>query len=189
MKAIPAILAVGLMLYLGPSPARAQTSSVRITVKKNTKTDRKTADQKIYDNYAIREHTDTTSLKVEVHNAGSRPLVDAVAKWAILVRPAYGQELKFIEGEQNLGTLNFNQRVAFETDAVQTTERFYSQNETRPYWHRNQKPGVEGYAVEIFSAGKLVGSDISPASTRKQIEELKGNAGKAAPDDPRVHKF
>jgi hypothetical protein len=76
-----------------------------------------------------------------------------------------------VQGERS-ANLAVGQKLAFDTDAVEIKGEGWED-----HWsgHRGQNTTeVLGYAVEVLVDGKVVASDITPADTKKRIEELKG---------------
>ena len=167
------IMAVVLIGLYFPLVAGAQLGPVQLTVTKlkNTSAKTKTENTGDYRNRRRAGSTSTTrtvagessvAYHVELAAKGIPPQGELTVKWAVLVKTAKKSDPVVHDGEHAC-TVALSQKSEFDTDAFDL----------------GKDDELLGYSVEVFAAGKLITSDVQPATVRAQIQQAKSKQADA----------
>ena len=199
MRKLFVVIAVVMGFYL-VWPAQAQiVNPVRLKINKNSKKDRKTTYQSTYGTLREQDVNETVSYTVDVINMSSGPVKDVEVKWAILVNArgrysstSYDSGMRVVEGERKVDELGIGQKFSFDTDVIQLSGTQTDGNSSYYYGGTSRtKTGSEiaGYVVEVYSGGRVIGSEILPIDTKKKIAALKAPKKPDANAEPPRQKF
>ncbi len=166
----------------------AQINPIRLKVNKTEKKDRKTT-YRSTDGYTQQQQINSTVFyTIEVANATTAPVTDLQVKWALLIKTRAVQQFKVIEGERTCN-IGLGQKYAFDTDIVELSGSQWQNNASGARSENSAE--VAGYVVEVLKEGRIITSDITPADTKRRIEQLKKPppAKEQSQEDPLRHKF
>jgi hypothetical protein len=195
------------LLVLPVTGAAAQPGPVRLTVTKITKGNMQRfseigwvqdRDGNAYIGEAgesVIQVGDFVHYHIELALMSPKALPALRIEWALLVRPAGGENPQVIQGE-NMGKLDLASRsTKFECDTqtvhVRTKEQARQRDiaqarswspQPRGTWRSSAYQGIVteilGYSVEVLDGDRVVASAAEPANAKRKIELLRGGEGR-----------